>query len=76
MHPYCLYCLHAAYFQDEARSIGCEYVRTGINGLGRVLARVCILDAHHDVLLNTYVKPEERVTDHQMHISGVSFQVR
>lgn len=66
---------HAHAHTKKPRSVGadntltavvamdCEMVGIGANGSKSVLARVCIVNAAGNVLLDTFVRPEERVTD-------------
>lgn len=52
-------------------AIDCEMVGVGPNGTESILARVSIVNWHGAVLLDTFVKPRERVTDYRTWVSGV-----
>lgn len=61
---------------DHARyvSMDCEMVGIGANGLKSALARVTIVDWNYNVLLETYVRPTEPVTDYRTAVSGITEQ--
>lgn len=44
-------------------AMDCEMVGVGPNGTKSVLARVCIVNSAGNVLLDTFVRPQEKVTD-------------
>ena len=52
-------------------AIDCEMVGVGLQGAESVLARVSLVNAHGHVLLDSYVRPKERVVDFRTHVSGV-----
>lgn len=52
-------------------SLDCEMVGVGELGERSVLARVCIINWDHEILLDTYVKVDEKVTDYRTFVSGV-----
>ncbi|EDP42507.1 hypothetical protein MGL_3265 [Malassezia globosa CBS 7966] len=52
-------------------AIDCEMVGVGPRGTGSALARVSIVNWHGHVVLDTFVKPKERVTDYRTWVSGV-----
>ena len=52
-------------------AIDCEMVGVGPRGTGNALARVSIVNWHGHVVLDTFVKPKERVTDYRTWVSGV-----
>lgn len=52
-------------------AIDCEMVGVGPNGTESILARVSIVNWHGAVLLDTFVKPREKVTDYRTWVSGV-----
>jgi hypothetical protein len=52
-------------------SLDCEMVGVGQLGTRSALARVCIINYNNDVLLDTYVKVNEPVTDYRTFVSGV-----
>ena len=52
-------------------AIDCEMVGIGIDGKKSALARVSIVNWSNDILLDTFVRVNERVTDFRTHVSGV-----
>lgn len=52
-------------------AMDCEMVGTGPDGEESALARVSIVNYHGHVVLDTFVKPRERVTDWRTWVSGV-----
>jgi len=52
-------------------AIDCEMVGVGPNGIESALARVSIVNYHGAVLLDEYVRPQERVTDFRTAVSGI-----
>lgn len=52
-------------------AIDCEMVGVGPNGSESILARVSIVNWHGAVLLDTFVRPKEKVTDYRTWVSGV-----
>jgi RNA exonuclease 4 len=56
-----------------SRIIGmdCEMVRVGQNCVESILARVSIVDYFGDILYDTFVAPQETVTDYRTDVSGV-----
>jgi RNA exonuclease 4 len=61
---------------DQARlgkyvAIDCEMVGVGPEGTDSALARVSLVNFHGAVLLDIYVKPQEKVTDYRTHVSGI-----
>lgn len=61
----------------EKREIGhyigidCEMVGVGPGGRGSALARVSLVNWHGHVILDKFVRPQERVTDYRTWVSGV-----
>ncbi|KAJ3063763.1 3'-5' exonuclease, partial [Rhizoclosmatium hyalinum] len=53
-------------------AIDCEMVGVGHHGEQSALARVSIVNFHGHPLLDTYVIPQERVTDYRTHVSGIT----
>lgn len=53
-------------------AIDCEMVGTGPDGSESALARVSIVNYHGHIVLDTFVRPRERVTDWRTWVSGVS----
>jgi RNA exonuclease 4 len=53
-------------------AIDCEMVGVGAQGLQSTLGRVSIVNWHGAVLLDTFVRPKERVVDYRTWVSGVS----
>jgi RNA exonuclease 4 len=58
--------------QTKYISMDCEMVGVGENGIKSTLARVTIIDWNYKVLLETYVRPNEPVTDYRTAISGIT----
>lgn len=60
---------------DKLRYVAmdCEMVGIGENGTASALARVSLVNWDGDVLLDTYVKVSEPVTDLRANVSGISF---
>lgn len=52
-------------------AMDCEMVGVGLNGVDDMLARVSIVNRRGDVLLDKFVKPQERVVDYRTSVSGV-----
>lgn len=52
-------------------AIDCEMVGVGPDGTDSALARVSLVNYNGAVLLDTYVKPLEKVTDYRTHVSGI-----
>lgn len=52
-------------------AIDCEMVGTGIDGKDSVLARVSIVNRFGHLLMDTFVKPRDPVTDYRTHVSGI-----
>jgi RNA exonuclease 4 len=52
-------------------AIDCEMVGVGPAGERSALARVCVVNNFGNVLLDSYVKPKERVVDYRTRYSGV-----
>ncbi|KAI7821456.1 hypothetical protein BX661DRAFT_217597, partial [Kickxella alabastrina] len=67
-------CQHS---ERKARSVGkflaidCEMVGAGFKGSRSMLARVSIVNYYGHVVLDTFVKPTEAVTDYRTWVSGV-----
>mmetsp|Transcript_6670 Transcript_6670/g.9604 ORF Transcript_6670/g.9604 Transcript_6670/m.9604 type:complete len:403 (+) Transcript_6670:60-1268(+) len=53
-------------------AIDCEMVGVGEEGKRSALARVSVVNWYNDVLLDTFVKVPDRVTDFRTHVSGVT----
>ncbi|KAI8923506.1 ribonuclease H-like domain-containing protein [Entophlyctis helioformis] len=53
-------------------AMDCEMVGVGPGGERSVLARVSIVNYHGHVVLDAFVKAEERVTDYRTHVSGIT----
>ncbi|KAK9766926.1 3'-5' exonuclease, variant 3 [Basidiobolus ranarum] len=53
-------------------AMDCEMVGVGEEGVESALARVSIVNFYGHVLLDRYVKPQERVTDFRTHVSGIT----
>ncbi|XP_037820429.1 RNA exonuclease 4 [Lucilia sericata] len=52
-------------------SMDCEMVGVGLNGQDDMLARVSIVNKRGEVLLDKFVKPQEKVTDYRTSVSGI-----
>ena len=52
-------------------AIDCEMVGVGPGGKDSALARVSLVNYNGAVLLDAYVKPQEKVTDYRTHVSGI-----
>ncbi|KAA0199884.1 Exonuclease, partial [Fasciolopsis buskii] len=52
-------------------AIDCEFVGVGYDGKDNALARVSIVNQFGHVLLDTLVRPEERVVDYRTRFSGI-----
>lgn len=52
-------------------ALDCEMVGVGPNGIQNALARVSLVNWHGQVVLDTFVRPVERVTDFRTAVSGV-----
>lgn len=55
-------------------AMDCEMVGVGDDGSKSVLARVSIVDFHGNVLIDSYVAPQEKVTDLRTWVSGIRWQ--
>ena len=53
-------------------SLDCEFVGVGLEGSESALARVSIVNFYGHVLLDSFVKPLEKVVDWRTHVSGVT----
>ncbi|KAI0750120.1 ribonuclease H-like domain-containing protein [Daedaleopsis nitida] len=52
-------------------ALDCEMVGVGIDGSESVLARVSIVNYHGHILLDSIVRPRERVVDYRTEFSGI-----
>lgn len=52
-------------------ALDCEMVGVGPDGVEHALARVSMVNWHGQVILDTFVRPSERVTDFRTAVSGV-----
>ncbi|KAI7862397.1 ribonuclease H-like domain-containing protein [Spinellus fusiger] len=52
-------------------AIDCEMVGVGPQGSESALARVSLVNFHGAVLMDAYVRPQEKVTDFRTHVSGI-----
>jgi len=57
--------------KSKVVAIDCEMVGVGLEGSRSALARVCIVNWYHRVILDRFVKVEEPVTDYRTIISGI-----
>ena len=51
--------------------LDCEYVGTGPDGAGNMLARVSIVNSMGKCVYDKYVKPMEKITDFRTAVSGI-----
>ena len=52
-------------------AVDCEMVGVGMGGLDSALARVSIVNWNNEIVLDTYVKVEQEVTDYRTFVSGI-----
>lgn len=66
--------VEALTLKDHAQyvALDCEFVGTGPGGFTSALARVSIVDYNHKILMDTYVKVNEPVTDYRTFVSGIT----
>ena len=68
---------HPQHFTNQFKSrfvaMDCEMVGIGDNGTSSALARVTIVDWDGDILLDTYVRVTEPVTDLRTDVSGIQY---
>lgn len=57
--------------KDMYFALDCEMVGVGPEGLDSALARVSIINWNNEIVLDTYVKVEEEVTDYRTFVSGI-----
>jgi len=59
--------------EQEGRyvALDCEFVGVGPGGYESALARVSLVDYNNAILLDTYVKVDEPVTDYRTFVSGI-----
>jgi len=57
--------------QGRYVALDCEFVGVGPGGYESALARVSIVDYNNAILLDTYVKVDEPVTDYRTFVSGI-----
>eukprot|EP00897_Mesotaenium_endlicherianum_P007370 jgi/Mesen1/6661/ME000340S05821 len=55
----------------RAVAIDCEMVGGGSDGSVDLCARICVIDDHENVLLNTFVCPSLPVTDYRTEVTGI-----
>ncbi len=60
-----------AHIRDQYRGLDCEMVGIGPTGKKSVLARCCVTNFEGDVLFDSYVRPQDFVTDFRTEWSGV-----
>jgi RNA exonuclease 4 len=53
-------------------AIDCEMVGVGPEGYKSALARISIVNYFGHVILDTYVKPQEQITDYRTKHSGIT----
>lgn len=64
--------MHPRLGMNRIVGLDCEMVGVGPGGYQSVLARVTIVDYYANVLLDTFVKVQEEITDYRTHVSGIS----
>lgn len=52
-------------------AIDCEMVGVGPGGVESALARISLVNFNGAVLMDAYVKPQEKVTDYRTFVSGI-----
>jgi len=52
-------------------AVDCEMVGVGMGGLDSALARVSIVNWNNEIVLDTYVKVDQEVTDYRTFVSGI-----
>jgi len=57
--------------RDMYFALDCEMVGVGPEGLDSVLARLSIINWDNELVFDTYVKVEEKVTDYRTFVSGI-----
>jgi len=57
--------------KDIYFALDCEMVGVGPEGLNSALARLSIINWDNDIVLDTYVKVQEKVTDYRTFVSGI-----
>ncbi|KAI9136481.1 ribonuclease H-like domain-containing protein [Paraphysoderma sedebokerense] len=67
------------HLKDKSRlgkyvALDCEMVGVGESGRYSALARVSIVNFHGQVLFDSYVRPQETITDYRTAVSGVTFK--
>lgn len=58
--------------KDMYFAVDCEMVGVGPEGLDSALARVSIVNWNNEIVLDTYVKVEQEVTDYRTFVSGIT----
>lgn len=58
--------------QGKYVALDCEFVGVGPGGYESALARVSLVDYNNAILLDTYVKVDEAVTDYRTFVSGIT----
>merc|ERR1712232_3430 len=58
--------------KEQYLAMDCEMVGIGPNGFASAVARVSIVNCDHEVILDTYVKVNEPITDYRTRISGIT----
>jgi RNA exonuclease 4 len=56
---------------DRVVAMDCEMVGVGEDGVRSILARISLVDFYGNLLLDTFVKPTEPVTNYRTFVSGV-----
>lgn len=57
--------------QKKIYAIDCEMVGIGIDGTGNMVARVSIVNENGNIVMDKYVKPQEKVINYRTRVSGI-----
>jgi RNA exonuclease 4 len=57
--------------KDMYFAVDCEMVGVGMGGIDSALARVSVINWNNEIVLDTYVKVEQEVTDYRTFVSGI-----
>lgn len=55
----------------DTLAVDCEMVEVGTSKKESALARVCVVNYLGDVIIDEYVRPEQRISDFRTRISGI-----
>jgi RNA exonuclease 4 len=57
--------------KDMYFAVDCEMVGVGMGGIDSALARVSVINWNNEIVLDTYVKVDQEVTDYRTFVSGI-----